>query len=152
MDTILNRTTKDEQKIARVSFQALTEHARELKTKRGGSVRIRIQENGSDIILPKRAFSLLSDILSHMAEGRSVALIPSESQITTQQAADILQVSRPYIIKLLENRAIPFTKVGSHRRILLKDLIDYEKKQKSVRNKNLAFLAKQAQELKLGYE
>jgi len=63
-----------------------------------------------------------------------------------------LQVSRPYIIKLLENRAIPFTKVGSHRRILLKDLLDYQKKQKSVRNKNLAFLAKQAQELKLGYE
>ena len=94
---------------------------------------------------------MLFDILSNMAEGKSVTLIPSDSEVSTQQAADMLNVSRPHIIKLLEDGAIPFKKVGSHRRIQLKDLMKYEKSLKANREKQLEILAKQAQLNNLGY-
>ena len=72
--------------------------------------------------------------------------------ISTQQAAGILNVSRPYVVKLLEEGMIPFKKVGRHRRILLKDVLIYANQQKETRKENLQFLTQQAQELNLGYE
>ena len=86
-----------------------------------------------------------------MAEGKSMKLIPSDADISTQQAADMLNVSRPHVVKLLETGVMPFKKVGSHRRIELKDLIQYEKMLQDSKEKNMSFLAKQAQELNLGY-
>jgi excisionase family DNA binding protein len=114
-----------------------------------GTVHIRI--NNADIVIPSDAFILLSDILSNMAEGKSVPVIPVETQISTQQAANILNVSRPFLVKLLETGEMPFFKIGSHRRLLLKDVREYEQKQKNIRKKHLAFLAKQAQDLNMGY-
>jgi len=67
---------------------------------------------------------LLFEILDNMAMGKSITLIPSEAEVSTQQAADMLNVSRPHLVKLLEKGEIPFKKVGSHRRIQLKDLIN----------------------------
>ena len=87
-----------------------------------------------------------------MAEGRSVYLIPSDSEVSTQQAADMLNVSRPYLVKLLESGEIPYKKVGRHRRILLKDLIAFEDKIAKEREKQLDFLSNQAQDLNLGYK
>ncbi len=87
-----------------------------------------------------------------MAEGKAISLIPSASEVTTQQAADMLHVSRPHIVKLLEQGTIPFKKVGSHRRILLEDLLKYEAEQKEKKRENLQFLAEQAQELNIGYK
>lgn len=69
-----------------------------------------------------------------------------------QQAADILNVSRPHVLKLLEEGIIPFKKVGSHRRILLDDLLVYANQQKDTRKEQLRFLTQQAQALNLGYE
>ena len=69
-----------------------------------------------------------------------------------QQAAGLLQVSRPHLVKLLEEGLIPFRKVGSHRRLLLRDILSYEAQQKERRLDHLRFLAQQAQELNLGYE
>lgn len=69
-----------------------------------------------------------------------------------QQAADILNVSRPHVLKLLEEGIIPFKKVGSHRRILLDDLLVYANQQKDTRKEQLRFLTQQAQVLNLGYE
>ena len=86
-----------------------------------------------------------------MAQGKSIALMPTDAEITTQQAAEILNVSRPHVIKLLEKGDIPFKKVGSHRRILLQDILEYESKFKSERRKKLDYLAKEAQKLNLGY-
>lgn len=87
-----------------------------------------------------------------MAQGKAVSLVPSDSELTTQQAAEILNVSRPHLVKLLEERAIPFKKIGTHRRVLLEDLLTYQSGQQQVRNEQLQFLAQQAQELGLGYE
>ncbi|MEM6965339.1 MAG: helix-turn-helix domain-containing protein, partial [Bacteroidota bacterium] len=90
-------------------------------------------------------------IISNMAQGKSTTLMPSDAEITTQQAAEILNVSRPHVIKLLETGKIPFRKVGSHRRILLQDVLQYESKFQSFRRKKLNALAKEAQNLNLGY-
>ena len=87
-----------------------------------------------------------------MAQRKAVSLIPSDSEISTQQAASILNVSRPRVGKLLEEGKIPFKKTGSYRRILLEDLLDYANQRNETRKEQLQFLAQQAQELNLGYE
>jgi excisionase family DNA binding protein len=73
------------------------------------------------------------------------------TKISTQQAADLLNVSRPHVVSLLNKGEIPFTKAGTHRRMLLNDIIAYDKKLQKSRNSKLNFLAKQAQELNMGY-
>jgi excisionase family DNA binding protein len=78
--------------------------------------------------------------------------MPSDTEVSALQAADMLHVFRPHIVKLLEQGAIPFKKVGSHRRILLEDLLKYDQELKQQREKSLQFLAQQAQELNLGYK
>lgn len=149
MDTITKKISRQDQLIAQNSLSTIRSKVRKLKRRKSGSVNIRI--NNADIAIPNQAFSLLSDILSNMAEGKPVSVIPVESQITTQEAADRLQVSRPFVVKLLETGEIPFSKVGSHRRILLKDIQEYEQKQQDIRKQQLAFLSKQAQNLNMGY-
>lgn len=151
MEAVIEKPTLQDQEIASKSLLGFRNAIR-----RGRAIpdviKIRIQESGEYITLPKKALELLFHILSNMAEGKTVSLIPSESEVSTQQAADMLNVSRPHIVKLLEEGTIPFKKVGSHRRILLEDLLKYEAELKERRSKNLEFLAKQAQELNLGYE
>jgi excisionase family DNA binding protein len=146
MEAVLERTTRKEQKIAKSSIEKVKAVHEE-----GDSVKIKLQEKGEVLEIPKKAFSLLIDILKNMAEGKSITLLPSNSQVTTQQAADLLNVSRPHLVKLLEGGDIPFKKVGTHRRIELKDLIAYEEKLTKACRENLNYLAKQAQELNLGY-
>lgn len=149
MSAIMKKISKHDQQIALSSLDTLRSKVHKIKRRKDGSLNIRI--NNTDIAIPGLAFSLLSDILSNMAEGKSVSVLPVESQITTQEAADRLHVSRPFLVKLLETGEIPFLKVGSHRRILLKDILEYEQRQQAMRKKQLAFLSKQAQKLNLGY-
>jgi excisionase family DNA binding protein len=78
-------------------------------------------------------------------------MIPSDKTISTQEAADLIGVSRPHIVKLLEAGEIPFKKVGSHRRVLVKDIEIYEQRLQKTRKQKISLLAKQAQELNLGY-
>jgi len=152
METILKRTSGDDQRIAIGSIARLKEVSRKLLTASTPGVEIKIQEAGEFITIPKKALSLLITILSNMSEGKSITIIPTDSEVSTQQAADMLNVSRPHLVKLLENNTIPFKKVGSHRRILLRDLIAYEKILQKTREEKLKFLSEQAQELNLGYE
>ena len=85
------------------------------------------------------------------AQGHAITIMPTHAELTTQQAADMLNVSRPHLIKLLESEEIAFTKVGSHRRIRLQDVIDYKNKRLARSRELLAELAQQAQEDDLGY-
>ncbi|MGK7925325.1 MAG: helix-turn-helix domain-containing protein [Spirulina sp.] len=106
-----------------------------------------IEENGEGEIveIPAPAFRLLIDILSQMARGNAVRLIPIHAELTTQQAADLLNVSRPHLIKLLESQQIPFHKVGRHRRVRCEDIMNYKQDIDTKRSKVLDELVAQAQ-------
>lgn len=117
----------------------------------GDVVKIKIEGKKGFLDIPKKALSLLFDIINTMADGKSITLIPSDSEISTQLAANLLKISRPHLIKLLEEGKIPFRKTGTHRRIEVNNLIKYQSKLQENRIGKLSFLAKQAQELNLGY-
>ena len=152
METIVKRTSGDDQRIALGSMTRLKGVSKKLRNISASSVKIKIQETGEFITIPKKALSLLITILSNMSEGKSITLIPTDSEVSTQQAADMLNVSRPHLVKMLENNTIPFRKVGSHRRILLRDVVTYEQSLQRIREEKLKFLSEQAQDLNLGYE
>ena len=104
------------------------------------------------IDLPASAVRLLLDILEQLANGNAVTLTPLHAELTTNQAAGLLRVSRPFLIKLLDEGQIPYRKVGRHRRILAKDVLAYRQANFKKRNKVLDELTDQAQELNWGYD
>jgi excisionase family DNA binding protein len=115
---------------------------------------IRIQDDdhlGPDIVLPASVFRLLKGILAEMAQGHGVALLPIQAELTTQQAAGLLNVSRPYLIRLLEDRKIPFRLVGQHRRVRFEDLLAFQRKDDEERRRIADELTADAQELGSGY-
>ena len=83
------------------------------------------QFGAEDVDIPKTAVRLLRRILEHMAHGSGVAVTALDSELTTRQAADLLQVSRTHLVHLLEEGRISFRKVGSHRRVRVEDLLAY---------------------------
>lgn len=118
---------------------------------KGESAQLRLIDGDEVITVPVSAMRMLVDILAHMAEGEAMALIPQDAELTTQQAADFLNVSRPFFVKILEEGKMAFHKVGSHRRVYFQDLIVFKEQSMGERRKALDELAKQAQELNMGY-
>ncbi|WP_340619974.1 helix-turn-helix domain-containing protein [Xenorhabdus siamensis] len=102
--------------------------------------------------LPTSALRLLVDILSELAEGNAVKVVPVHAELTTQEAADLLNVSRPHLIKLLEEGALPFHKTGKHRRVRFSDLMIFKNTRDQDSEKTMSELTQQAQELGMGYE
>lgn len=84
-------------------------------------------------------------------QGRRVSIVPLDQELSTQQAADLLNVSRPFLVNLLENGEIPFRKVGSHRRIEARNLFEYKNADDVRRASAADELTRQAQDLDLGY-
>ena len=133
---------------ARESSRVLSMYAR-----RTESLRVEVSDNDHRevISLPAGAVRLLLDLLTEMADGNAVTLMPMHAELTTQQAADILNVSRPYLVKLLDAGAMAHRKVGTHRRVLLSDLIAYKREVDRERTSALDKLTRQAEELDMGY-
>lgn len=115
------------------------------------ALRVRLEGSNEVVELPAGAVRILVDLLAEMAAGHAVTIIPIHAELTTQQAADLLGVSRPFLIEQLENKAIPYRKVGSHRRIRFGDLQDYKRRMDAGRTQALDELAAEAQRLNLGY-
>lgn len=109
-----------------------------------------LQETKVD--LPADVLFVLEQVLTALSQGYGISIIPERAELTTVQAADILNVSRPYLIdKLLETGKIPYHKVGSHRRIRMEDVMAYKQKRDEESEKLLDELVAEAQELGLGY-
>lgn len=103
------------------------------------------------VALPEEAVRVLVRVLSHMADGDAVTVLPIHAELTTQETADYLSVSRPHVVKLLETGALPFRKVGTHRRVLLSDVLVYQQREQVRRLALLDELTREAQELGLDY-
>lgn len=101
--------------------------------------------------IPAAVLPLLRQVLDRIADGTPVAVLADDAELSTQQAADYLGVSRPFFIGLLDRGVMPFRKVGAHRRIRARDVIDHKRRDQADRLKALEELAAQAQELGLGY-
>lgn len=142
--------TAADTRLAEESSRRLTR----LLGKRRRNLRLSVQADDEvevTVAIPIPAFRLLTEILTQMAQGNAVTLMPVHAELTTQQAADLLNVSRPYLIRLIEGGLVPFRKVGTHRRIRFDDLMDYKRKVDQDRLKVLEELAAEAQELGMGY-
>lgn len=141
--------TEDESRQALESVRQLAPH---LRAQHG--LRFQILEDGrpeETLAIPASALRLLAEMLAEMAQGNAVTLIPIHAEMTTQQAADFLNVSRPFLVGLLEKGEIPFRRVGTHRRVPFRDLLAYKRQTDAARHAALDELAAQAQELEMGY-
>ena len=115
-------------------------------------LRLRLGDGkGEELILPSGVAKLLLDVLTEMSHGNAVTVAPVQAELTTNQAAELLNVSRPYLTKLLEDGVISFRKVGTHHRVRLEDVLAYKQSEDARRLRALEELAAQAQELKMGY-
>ena len=152
MNTLAHRQlppTPEDAAIARSSGQVLSHFAhmdRPLK------LRVRDSEREQPLELPAGAVDLLMHVLEAMAAGQGVTLIPESAELTTVQAAEVLNVSRPFLIKLLDQKAIPHRKVGKHRRVRMEDVMAYKNAIDREREQVLDRLTREAQAHDMGYD
>ena len=97
--------------------------------------------------LPSQALDLLVQLLGQLAEGNAVTIVPVHAELSTQQAADLLNVSRPFVVKLIDQGAIPHTMVGTHRRVRAADVVKYQRERATRTRSDLDELAELGQEL-----
>jgi excisionase family DNA binding protein len=148
--TALKLPTPEVTEQARSALRVLSE----LPPKRPAPL-IRVQPEGGDegvsVTVPREAFELFLEVLGQMANGNAVTIVPVHAELTTQQAADILNVSRPFLIGLLDEGKIPYRLVGAHRRIKFADLMAFKDADNRRRQEALDELTDEAQKLGLGY-
>jgi len=146
MEAIIERTTDRDQQIARDNLPQVKRLATSF-AKRTEPVAIQVSDHDMvSLQLPAKLFGILQTILDLMAKGKAFSLIPANAELTTQEAADMLNVSRPHIVKLLKEGVIPYKEVGTHRRILLEDLVVYSRDLKQKRKEALEELARLGQQ------
>ncbi|SCK06277.1 helix-turn-helix domain-containing protein [Streptomyces sp. WMMB 322] len=113
-------------------------------------IAVRVEgEEAEPLTLPREAVELLASMLAHMAAGRRVSLVPHTAELTTQQAADLLNVSRPFLVGLLQAGEIEYRTVGKHRRITASSLMEYKRKDDERRREAADELTRLNQEMGL---
>jgi excisionase family DNA binding protein len=142
----LDLPTPDEQATAQEASRAL---APLLKNKDARLSLVTDANRKTMVPVPPSALRLLVDILTNIGQGRPVTVVPEEIELTTQQAADMLHVSRPYVVKLVESNVLPARRVGRHRRIAFEDLMRFQQADRTRRQAALARLAELDQKLGL---
>lgn len=109
-------------------------------------------EGETQLVVPSFVLRFLIEVLAQVADGNAVTVAPVHAELTTQQAADLLNVSRPYLIKLLdEEQAIPYRRVGNRRKILLTELLDYKRRDDARRREIADELTQEAEDIELEY-
>jgi excisionase family DNA binding protein len=140
--------TGEDAVLAKKSGERLAAHVGEPK---GLRVQVKSGQTSEELVLPASAVRVLVRVLEEMGRGNAVTLTPIGAELTTQQAADLLNVSRPHLVKLLDEGALPSRKVGTHRRVLLEDLLAYKREFLAMRQAALEELAALSQDLDMGY-
>ena len=135
--------------LARESSRLLA--TRKLNRRTSACIRFVDDGEGETVSVPTSALRLFLHLLTEMSQGHSVTLVPTHAELTTQQAADSLNVSRPDVVKLIDEGKIPSRAVGKYRRVRFDDLMAYKRKDDDARAKILDQLTAEAQELGMGY-
>ncbi|MGH3727177.1 MAG: excisionase family DNA-binding protein [Micromonosporaceae bacterium] len=120
----------------------LEDHPRE-----DGPVHLTLEDGRETVTVPRVAVDLLVRVLANLAAGQGMTLVPAHAELTTQQAADLLNVSRPYLIKLLDENKIEYRTVGTHRRIKASSLVDYKRRDDAERREAADELAAMTREV-----
>ncbi|MFD0557886.1 excisionase family DNA binding protein [Stackebrandtia endophytica] len=110
-------------------------------------IEIKMEHGEPTLVLPRQAVVMFAQILTQLAAGQGVSVVPSHAELTTQQAANLLNVSRPFLIGLLDSGEIPHRKVGRHRRIRLADLQTYQRRDDAERRQAADDLSELTQDL-----
>jgi excisionase family DNA binding protein len=139
----ITKPSKDEQRTAIESYSALAAVIDQLQS---DTPEIEIEETQERIKIPLSALKLLGEVLKAMSEGKPFSLVPVATEVTTQKAAEMLGCSRPYLVKLLEEGQIEFTKVGKHRRIKFEDVLKYKKLMKERQKQHIIDIMKSDEE------
>jgi excisionase family DNA binding protein len=105
-----------------------------------------VSPSGEELEFPGSVYEVLVRVVREMDQGNGITIIPVHAELTTQQAADLLNVSRPYLVSLLQKGEIPFHKVGRHRRVRLKELLAYKERRDTTRRRLLRDMTREAQE------
>ena len=142
----IKRPSKNEQKVAQNSYAALIAAIEQLT---GEETEIEIEETKDKIIIPVRALNFLGNILKGMSQGKIISIVPLATEVTTQKAAEILGCSRPFLVKLLEEGKINFTKIGKHRRIRIEDVLNFKQKMKEQQKQHIIDIMSDDEELGL---
>ena len=115
-----------------------------------GQIHVTVEDGErAPLTLPREAVELLAALLAHLGAGRAVSVVPSDAELTTQQAADMLNVSRPFLIGLLDAEEIEYRTVGTHRRIKASSLMEYKRRDDQRRREAADELTELGQEMGL---
>lgn len=106
-------------------------------------------QSSEDLVLPGHLVELMLRVATEVSMGHGVNILPIHSELTTQQAANLLNVSRPYLVGLLKDGTIPHHKVGSHRRVLAHDVLAFQESQRQARAESLDEMAALSEEMEL---